>query len=425
MRVPRPFMLLSWIGLASVASAQSVEFSANHLFMSDFGLKQIVEFDETGAFIRAIDLSAGPNVVPTGLVFGPEGLLHVGSGLSTAILALDGTGEVAATASNAAILNVEAVEFDTLGRYLVTSFALGDLVRMPLDGSTATVLYDGNTPLYDLEIDDSGFLVTSPGAQGHTRFFEVDGTGALSNATSLGLLLGGESPHGAAVEFGRTIAVADASNPRVISGTDWIGSVPEEIVVPQGAAGFEDVDFAPDGRMMVVNATQGQIIAIGPDGESDVFASTPNVTPYALYLAIAPFRFDAIVRGRVRDGSGEMVQILENAVVSIQPASRRVMFQFTDDPLDATDFVSVTGLDRFVTNGKVSGIGAPGPTRSFHARAPRDNKSRNDITVTCDYKRKFDDAGFERVISASGSLWCGGSDTQIHLTYKTKKVRNP
>ena len=120
-----------------------------------------------------------------------------------------------------------------------------------------------------------------------------------------------------------------------------------------------------------------------------------------------------------------MVEILENAVVSIQPASRRVMFHFTDDPLDAADFVSVTGLDRFVANGKVSGIEAPGSTRSFQARAPRDNKARNDVAVTCDYKRKFDDAGFERVVSASGSLSCGGADTQIHLTFNTKKGKDP
>ncbi|MBL8768637.1 MAG: hypothetical protein JNL94_14770 [Planctomycetes bacterium] len=425
MRAPRPFVLLSWIGLASVASAQSVEFSANHVFLSDFGLKQIVEFDESGAFVRAIDLSTGPNIVPTGLAFGPEGLLHIGSGLSTSIVAIDGTGEVAATATNPAILNVEAVEFDTLGRYLVTSYNFGDLIRMPLDGSSATVLYDGTTPLYDLEIDDFGFIVTSPGALGQTRFFEVDGTGTLSNATSLGFVSGGVFPHGAAVEFGGTLVVSDSAHPRVISGTSWIGAVPDTIDVPLATGPIEDVDFAPDGRLLLVDSTQGRIVAVGPDGESEVFASSPNSPPYAVYLAVAPFRFDTIVRGRVRDGSGAMVQILESAVVSIQPASRRVMFRFTDDPEQADDFVSVTGIDRLVANGKVTGIGAPGPLRSIHARAPRDALSRNDVTVTCDTKRKFDEAGFERVISASGSLWCGGSDSQIHLTFKTKKVLNP
>lgn len=411
--------------IAAPAQAQTTEFSANHVFASALVDKQILEFDEHGVFVRAIDLASGPNISPVGISFGPNGLLYVGSGYSTAIVTLDGTGEVQGTISNAAILNVEAVEFDTIGRPLVTSYNFSDLVRLSHDGSSATVLYDGSTQLYDLEIDDSGLLVTSAGALGHTKFFDVDGSNPQTSAASLALLGTASTPHGVAIEFGNTAVVSDPSNQRVVFGTTWYGSTPEAVANPLAGGDVEDVDFAPDGRLLVVSPANGSIVAVDAAGETDVFATSPNPATYMLYITVAPFRFDAIVRGRVRDGSGEMVQILESAVVSIQPASRRVMFQFTDDPLDPTDFVSVTGLDRFVTNGKVSGIDAPGPTRSIQARAPRDLKSRNDVTVTCDYKRKFDDAGFERVVSASGSLWCGGTDSQIHLTFKTKKVKNP
>lgn len=411
--------------IAPRADAQSIEFSANHVFASDFANSRVLEFDEHGTFVRAIDLASGPGDHPAGLSFGPNGQLYVGSGSSSTIATLDGSGEVQNTISNAAMLNVEAVEFDTIGRPLVTSFQHCDLLLLSHDGTSYTQIYDGSTPLYDLEIDDFGFVVMSAGALGHSKYFDIDGSTPLTNAASLALAPPASTPHGIAVEFGNSAVVGDPANQRALFGTSWWGSMPEPVSIPSASNTIEDADFAPDGRLFVLDAGDAEILAVDRDGNSDVFASAPNGSGFLLYLAIAPFRFDAIVRGRVRDGSGEMVQILENAVVSIQPASRRVMFQFTDDPLDATDFVSVTGLDRFVTNGKVSGIDAPGPTRSFHARAPRDNKSRNDVTVTCDYKRKFDDAGFERVVSATGSLWCGGADSQIHLSFKTKKVRNP
>lgn len=405
--------------------AQSVEFSANHVFVSEFLGRQVLEFDESGTFVRAIDVGSGANITPTGMVFAPDGLLRVGSALTSEIVALDGSGEVQSTISNGAILNVEAIELDTIGRPLVTSFNYGDLVLLTPDGTSSAQLYDGSTPLYDLEIDDSGFVVTSAGALGHSKYFDIDGSNPLTNSASLALAPPASNPHGIAIEFGNTAVVGDAANARAVFGTTWFGSAPDPVSIPLASNSIEDVDFAPDGRLFVVDALNAKILAVDRDGNAEEFATATGGSEYLVYLAIAPFRFDTIVRGRVRNGSGEMVQILENAVVSVQPASRRVMFHFTDDPLDANDFVSVTGLDRFVANGKVTGFDAPGPSRSFHARAPRDNKARNDITVTCDTKRKFDEHGFERVISASGALWCGGSSTQIHLTYKTKKVLNP
>lgn len=411
-------------GIAGNGVAQSIEFPANHLFVSDYG-SRVVEFDESGAIVRVLDLS--PSVQnSSALAFGPEGWIWVGDAASDEIKAFDATNALAATIGHPSILAAEALEFDTFGRPLVISAAYGDLLRLSLDGASSTLLHDASSLLFDLEIDRGGFLLVSEPSSNLVRLVDVGGTSWLSNDASLSTLTPDVVPRGLAIERNGGISVGDSGTARIVFESDWIGSTPTTMTIPADAGDLEDVDYGPNGGLFVATGIDGRILLVDRSGNStETFATLPVESDLAVYLAFAPFRFDVRAKGRVTVSDGAIVEIDENAVFSLQPSGRKACLHFSDDATDASDFVTLTGHDRFVVFGEPSAFEAPGNRRTMLARAPRSEDSTEDISLFCDWKRSLDDHGFERVNSAKGSLWFADPDLQVHLTFKTKTLRNP
>jgi hypothetical protein len=89
---------------------RTVVFEGDHLYVANEGTDEVLRFDaSTGDFVDVfVEAGAGGLNAPGGMVFGPDGVLHVASVNGNTVLRFDGEGEPLPTLVDAASAGIEA-----------------------------------------------------------------------------------------------------------------------------------------------------------------------------------------------------------------------------------------------------------------------------------------------------------------------------
>lgn len=359
--MPHPILALL---VLAVASPRTQEFKGGRLHAireapTPAERDEIVELDETGAIVRAVD--TGTNFT-LGFAFGPNGHAFVTDGTVSQptnqcrVLEIDGQGNLV----NSFLVNANdqprSVAFGSDGRILLNFNAV------------VSEYSPGGAFLRDFPQEFCGQPI--PGPLGHVLL-----------------------PF---AEFGGELGGVHEFDPSAISIRNF-GDV--EIVVSNDNSA-EGVRRPTDGATIVLNANKflgfdanGAKIAdkslvltftrppvIGPDGVLYVGngptirrvdfdgTSLASLTPESSSIKIdfAPTRFKASVTGTFIKATGAVVKIKETAIVSVHPAAGRMDLQWVDDVFSTNDVASQFGATAWVFRGHERAQTDPKLPRYFH-----------------------------------------------------------
>jgi hypothetical protein len=155
------FLLLNSLCAAGRAA---ITFTPGHFYSTDDSTRDIFEYDETGAFLGSVTLSATLADDLRGLAFGPDGLLYVtatkGSGFN--VLAIDHDGVVLQTYSRPSVYIAGNSSYGKLAVDANYLYVAGGnlLTRFPIGNPAGTSIY-GNNQVFDVEILPSGNLLVA------------------------------------------------------------------------------------------------------------------------------------------------------------------------------------------------------------------------------------------------------------------------
>lgn len=293
----------------------------------------------TGVFAADADLGFFLGGNPSGeIAFAPDGTLYVTALPKQRVYAFDGEGQlVRALGEGVADFLPASIAFGPDGNAYVGN-AVGDQPIVEFDSKGAFVRRYGPTGsvnITGLAFDPANHLYAS--CYQVNRVKELDASGKLVKDIGVNVLV---RPRGLAFGPDGLLYVASSGAHEIVA-FDHNG----QVVKVLGAGVLNTpigVAFGPDGRLYVSSYASDTITVFDGLEETSGAQSFGHIElDGPLGIGFAPTRILATVRGLVVNDGDVLGQVRQNALVSVSPASPRIMLSF-DDPegFIATNFGS-------------------------------------------------------------------------------------
>lgn len=348
----------SFLLVAPLASAQVVptQFAAGHLFVASRNNNKIVEFDESLAKVREIDVS-GFAVHPYFLAFGPNGNLFFTSEGTDKVVQMNLNGVKVNDFGPGTLSIPKGLVFGPKGNVYVAS-ANNDLIAeytvtgVPVRqfGSGATV-----SGPFGILIGPGGNIICSSFGTNEAVEFDVSGTFIRSIGAGSGL----DSPRGIAILPNGNLGVtSQLPNPSVYefdgSGTN-VGAVAGVV----GVSSAHGLTTGPDGNLYIASLDNDNVVKMAVDGTKLDEVGAPDGLSEATHAAFAPYRFKAKISGRLVTPALKVSTVSGTAEVSYVPGSRTVQVRLLDDPKKTNDTFDLLARTFLVFQGfEASGLDA-------------------------------------------------------------------
>jgi len=338
--------VLALAGLLAPAGQAADEFVAHHLFVCSEAGNSVVEFAPDGTQLREIGAAWGL-IAPSGIAFGPDGLLYVVSTGTNLVYGFGGDGTLLRIiGTGAGLLAPRGLAIGSDGSFYVGNSAVDSISRFAWDGTLLDSFGVGSgiSVPSDLTIGASGHLFVASSGTGRVHEFDLDGTlvRELGEGTTLLSALG--------ITFGPDGRLHLSSAGDEVLVLDPGGGSGSPMGASAGLDGPSGLAFGPDGNLYVASRDGDVVNVLDPSGTPIGQFGVGGALLLAGDLAFAPQRFGMKLQIEVaRDGAKEL-KLKELGVLSVAPGSQSVMLELNDSP-SGKDFASIFGAEAIVLRG--------------------------------------------------------------------------
>ena len=146
---------------------------------------------------------------------------------------------------------------------------------------------------------------------------------------------------------------------------------------------------------------------------------------YPAYLAFAPHRFTASLKGSVALSNSPALKLAQaDAVLSVTPGSRTIMLSIPDDAANTADYASLFGGVWHVFHGFESFGYSNSATRLYHGTQVNDPPAVKGVgAISLTVKGAVDTNGWFSIKSASGNLLRAKDGAQFNGTLTGKPMK--
>jgi DNA-binding beta-propeller fold protein YncE len=346
MKSPTLISVLALAGLLAPASLAADEFVAHHLFVCSEAGNSVVEFSPDGTQVREIGEGWGL-VAPSGIAFGPDGLLYVVSTGTNLVYGFGGDGTLLRLiGQGAGLLAPRGLAIGPDGSFFVGNSAVDSITRFAWDGTLVGSFGVGSgiSVPSDMTIGANGHLFVASSGTGRVHEFDLDGTKVreLGEGTTLVSALG--------ITFGPDGRLHLSSAGDEVLVLDPSGDGGSPMGASSGLDGPSGLAFGPDGNLYVASRDGDVINVLDPSGASVGQFGAGGDLLLAGDLAFAPQRFGMKLQAEVARDNVKEIKLKEIGVLSVAPGSQSVMLELNDSP-SAKDLASVFGTDAVVLRG--------------------------------------------------------------------------
>jgi streptogramin lyase len=292
--------LLAASALTPAVKAQ--EFVAGHLLAVSNSSDEIVEYDATGARLRAFGSGAGL-VNPYGAAFGPNGHLYVASYNNDKLLELSAAGTVVKDIALPYTDQPVGVAISPEGNIYVTGDDSANVVELDPDGAHVRVVKSSITDCRGILLMPDGSLLVGGYSSGR-KLFKVSLTGTTLDSWPIanGLIYG--------------------------------------------------LAMGPDGQVYVGLNVLDNIYISDPSTQTTTNMAGGGTSERFTGVAFAPQRFQAKLSGKIARQGVDPKTRNESCVASMSPFSSWVMIQLVDDVVNPDDLATIFGADALVLSGR-------------------------------------------------------------------------
>jgi len=412
--------------LALVASARAADqFTPNHLFATgvDTNTSQpsVFEFDEGGSLVRAIPVAAEGLVY--GIAFGPDGNIYAALMSDNKVVRVTPTlaTNVILSASDG-LMGPEGLSFGPDGTLFVGNVFTNIVVTRRPDGTVSAITPgDTNTEPVAVSFGVAGNRYVSDDKEDDgPEIREQDPSGREIRILGQGAFIGGSLAN-VAEGPGGLLYVADYStNIYVFSSSGTLHSTIQHPDI-QGAFGLA---FGPNGNLFVCCWDSSSVIEFTPAGTHVRTITLPRMVVPS-YLAFAPYRFTASLKGTIAATGSSAAKLAEkNAVLSITPGSRTIMLSVTNNLANPASYASLFGGQWHVFRGFENFSGATSVSRLYLGSQVNNQPSSNGVgSVSLTVKGAVGSNGWFAVKSMSGSLQRASDAAQFKGTVSGKPIK--
>lgn len=391
-------------------------FEPNHMFISCHNSKNIVEFDENGAFVRAITPTGLDS--PQSLAFGPNGLLYVTSFATNQLFEIQPNGTVSNKHFLGNNVGPNAVRVGPEGFLYVNGQTDKKLHRVEvMDGPIHEI---GPIPLQTQSLND--FEFTSAG----TMVAVATNTSTLYELNLLGVpvrtkdISASPFPTGIAIgpfDLVWYSALGGNSLSRATSSLAVLDTFPvADLGSPTG------IVQGPNGKLFVCSQANDLVVTFDPKTFQTTGAIGFNVPamdgPWG--IAFSPYRFEAEISGRFGGDEDGTKSVKGDVFLQVAPGSRTITVQFIEGTgsQELADLFVETG---FVFHGTETGD--PSKKRIYTGIEMGLNAGSGSGRIDLEVKTSTSGAlGFLRAKSATGRIARSGAGGAFFGEIKTTKL---
>jgi len=390
-------------------AVQASEFPANKLFVGSQGNDRVLMFGQKGNIAATLGVSSALSD-PTGLAFGPGGLLYVLSAGSQDVQVFDADSDapVFSFGATAGLTAPQGLAFGPRGQLFVGDGGSQSVFIFERDGSHVDTLGAGSglgSPS-GLAFSAQGHLYVTCSDSG--SIFEFDQRGALVQTLGEGSDL--VSAGGLAVRNDGALLVSSSTTDSVLV----IAPTGEQVdTIGQGSI-LDDPGAlcrGPDDNLYVVSRGTDKILAFDEDGDVARIIGKSKSLKTARALAFAPFRFKFNAKGALAADGTKVVGMKQPGILSISPGSQSIMLQLLKPNGSATGLDVVFGSDTLVMAGAEAYMPKQPKKRRFHGEWFSDDSTENGLgSLTMTVSGKPNKKGFFEIKGVKGLFMRAGED---------------
>jgi hypothetical protein len=411
-------LLVCLVLLVAGSSVVAQGYAPNSLYVTQ--VPGVAELALDGTVLRTFGTE--DMITPSAIAFGPNGLLH----------GVDQNLDVVAVFGHDGLLQppfYEDVGLDTPmdlafgqdGRLFVAALGSGTVEVFASDGDHLDTLgddIDGLTAPCGLAFGPDGHLFVVD--RDADRIFELDDSGA--EVGQLGVGSGLDVPWGVAVAPDGALFVASTGTDEIyVFGPD--GAV-QDVLDGQGGVigGPRHLSVGPDGDLLVVGQAEGLLLVVdrqtgAVEGEIGPFGGLPAM----FGVAVAPFRWKAVVSGILERGGSKSVRRKATGVLSLAPGSGTIMLALDDKDANA-DLAAVFGTETLVFHGFEAHADALAKKRQYHGQLVFDQALGGGVATTAlVVNGKIGDEELFAPRKAGGALLFSGAAGAFSGTLRSRK----
>ncbi len=393
-------------------------FTPGHAFVVLQTPRQILEIDGAGLPVRTLGpFSGGAELID--LAFGPDGRLFVTQSEPGGVLELDASGTVVGVVgSSATIPGTRGLCVGPDGHLLVASATAHIVAEFDSDGALVRTIGGGSglSDPQDVAVGADGHLFVSSGGS-HTVFEftpcgsfvrEIGGDAGLVGPTRLSFGPGG------------VLWVVSPGAARVV-GFDAGGNAVSQLVPASGPP--LGIAFAANGSLLVTCGSSETVEVFLPDGTSLGAASSLGAGPFTPgAVALAPFRFQAKVKGTNARAGAPDQKVSETVTISYLPGTRELSLRFASHPDTPGSLAALVEAKALVLQGFEIGESLGAPKRVFYGtQIPWPARRLALSAVVATVKGKGTGGSFAPT-KVAGSIHHATGTSVLEATFSTTKL---